>query len=368
MIPTMLPCSALSELTSLLDSPQIKTLIAKLDETRWTGRPGYPMRSMVGVALVKSRYAIPTWTKTIALVKEHEALARIIAPDGEIPSISSCYRFTKKLIEYNHLIEDCTERVITSLHKKNPELGTTVAIDGSDIPAYANGQRFVSKKGRERTEDEYSDPDASWGHRSAISTRKGGGYYGYKLHAAVDTSTGLPLAWEVHTAKEAEGNVALTLVDAAQQRGLEINACIFDKGYDSSHIYDGCEERNIRPIIPLKETEKIKKGEHHAPCCEHGTWKFMGSDYGRKAAKWVCPTGECKTRSKWIKASRLHTLVPRSTPRWKKLYKARAAVEREFGRLKHEWALLPLRVRGLAKVKLHVDLTILTKLSCALLK
>jgi Protein of unknown function (Hypoth_ymh) len=34
-------------------------------------------------------------------------------------------------------------------------------------------------------------------------------------------------------------------------------------------------------------------------------------------------------------------------------------VEREFGRLKHEWALLPLRVRGLDRVRLHADLTTL---------
>ena len=58
--------------------------------------------------------------------------------------------------------------------------------------------------------------------------------------------------------------------------------------------------------------------------------------------------------------------MPRETPRWRKLYKGRAAVEREFGRLKHEWALGPLRVRGLDRVALHADLTILAKLACAL--
>jgi hypothetical protein len=42
------------------------------------------------------------------------------------------------------------------------------------------------------------------------------------------------------------------------------------------------------------------------------------------------------------------------------------AVEREFGRLKNEWALSPLRVRGRRRVQLHADLTILAKLSCAL--
>jgi Transposase DDE domain len=50
----------------------------------------------------------------------------------------------------------------------------------------------------------------------------------------------------------------------------------------------------------------------------------------------------------------------------RKLSRGRAAVEREFGRLKNEWALLPLRVRGLDRVALHADLTILAKLSCTL--
>ncbi len=52
--------------------------------------------------------------------------------------------------------------------------------------------------------ERYSDPDASWGHRSAVSTRKGGGFYGYKVHAAVCALTGLPLAWTVETARDAE--------------------------------------------------------------------------------------------------------------------------------------------------------------------
>jgi hypothetical protein len=44
---------------------------------------------------------------------------------------------------------------------------------------------------------------------------------------------------------------------------------------------------------------------------------------------------------------------------------AARAVERAFGRLKHDWALAPLRVRGLDRVRLHADLTILTKLAGA---
>lgn len=86
----------------------------------------------------------------------------------------------------------------------------------------------------------------------------------------------------------------------------------------------------------------------------------------RSQTKWRCPTGDCAPASKWIKASRRDPLVPRGTRRWRDLYRARASVEREFGRLKHEYGLSPLRTRGLARVQLHADLVMLARLSQAL--
>ena len=139
-----------------------------------------------------------------------------------------------------------------------------------------------------------------------------------------------------------------------------------DKGYDIERVYTECAERGTVPVIPLRETPAVKRGDHKPPTCQHGEWRFAGADYNRQASKWRCLTGECKPASRWIKADRLHPLLPRETPRFRKLYKQRGAVEREFGRLKHEWALAPLRVRGIERVRLHADLTILAKLSCAL--
>ncbi|MGH3132294.1 MAG: transposase [Gaiellaceae bacterium] len=86
----------------------------------------------------------------------------------------------------------------------------------------------------------------------------------------------------------------------------------------------------------------------------------------RAASKWRCPTGECAPKSRWIKASRMQPLIPRDSKRWRDLYRGRAAVEREFGNLKHRFALAPLRVRGLARIQLHADLTMLARLSQAL--
>jgi hypothetical protein len=52
------------QVAALLNLPEIVWLIAALGETRWTGRPGYPIRTMIGAALVKAVYALPTWTRT----------------------------------------------------------------------------------------------------------------------------------------------------------------------------------------------------------------------------------------------------------------------------------------------------------------
>jgi len=160
--------------------------------------------------------------------------------------------------------------------------------------------------------------------------------------------------------------MAVPLIDKLRAGGFAVETAAMDKGYDIEALYADCEARQVRPIMPLRLTPAVKAGADEPPKCDHGRWVFAGSDYKRKASKWRCPTGECKPASRWVKASRIHPLVPRDSERWRKLYRRRASVEREFGRLKHEWALLPLRVRGIERVRLHADLTILAKLACAL--
>jgi IS5 family transposase len=358
--------SVAADLAGILESNEVSHLVSELQATRETGRPGYPLRSMIGMALAKSLYALPTWTRTVALVKEHAALAAVIAPDGEVPSLWSCYRFTAKLRDHAPMLQRCIADVIAALKKANPLLGWDVALDASDMPAYANGQRFKSKNGPER--EKYSDPDATWGHRSAVSTRKGGGFYGYRLHMAVCSKTDLPLAWRVETAKANEGPTVAPLLDKLKAHGINPETCAMDKGYDTSTVHDACMDREVLPVVALRKTPAVKRGEHKPPTCEHGEWRFAGADRKRKASKWRCPTGECKPASVWIKADRLHPLIPRETLRSKGLYRRRASVERAFGRLKNEWSLTPLRVRRIERVRLHADLTVLSQLSSALVQ
>jgi IS5 family transposase len=356
--------SVAENLSDILASSEVSRHIDELEATRETGRPGYPLRALIGMALAKSLYSLPCWTRTVRLVREHPALAAVIAPDGDVPSQWACYRFTAKLRAHTDLLETCIASVVKALKRRDPLLGWDVAIDASDMPAYANGQRYLSKNGPER--EKYSDPDATWGHRSAVSTRKGGGFYGYRLHMAVCSKTDLPLAWTVETAKANEGPTVAPLLDKLKGHGINPETCAMDKGYDTSTVHGACMDREVLPVVALRKTPAVKRGEHKPPTCEHGEWRFAGADRKRKASKWRCPTGECKPASVWIKADRLHPLIPRETLRSKGLYRKRGSVERAFGRLKNEWSLAPLRVRRIERVRLHANLTILSQLTDAL--
>jgi transposase len=306
--------SVASEVAKILNSPEVTALVAELDALRWTGRRGYGSRTMLGACLVKALYALPTWTRVADLIAEHPGLSDTL---GGAPSHWACYRFATKLRKERERIAGCIDALAASLRDHYPEMGREIAIDASDMPAYANGQRFIYNGGPER--QTYSDPDASWGHRSAVSTRKGGGFYGYRIHAAVCAATGLPLAWRVETARSHESMHVASLLDALHVRGFAPATVAMDMGYDNNRVYAECAERGAAAIIPLRRGQKERD-----------------------------------------------LRIPRKSDEWRGLYRRRSAVEREFGRLKHHYGLAILRVRGIERVRLHADLTILGRLALEL--
>lgn len=138
---------------------------------------------------------------------------------------------------------------------------------------------------------------------------------------AVCTRTDLPLAWRVETARRHESLFPAALLDATKARGFAPETCAMDKGYDNRRVMNETRERGCVPIVALRKGSPIPLDR-----------------------------------------------IPYGSDEWKRLYRGRAAVERENGRLKHEHGLASLRVRGLARVRLHADLTILGRLGTALIR
>src|SRR3989442_2875522 len=141
------------EVATILDSPELAALVAELDALRWVGRRGYGPRAMLGACIVKALYALPTWTRVSDLIAEHPGLSDAL---GGTPSHWACYRFARKLRTERAALAACLDALAASLRQHYPDMGREVAIDASDMPAYANGQRYIYNAGPER--QTYSDP------------------------------------------------------------------------------------------------------------------------------------------------------------------------------------------------------------------
>jgi hypothetical protein len=67
---------------------------------------------MVGAALVKAVYCLPTWSRISRLIDEHAALRDAI---GGAPSQWACYRFATKLREHGDALTACIDRILAKL-------------------------------------------------------------------------------------------------------------------------------------------------------------------------------------------------------------------------------------------------------------
>jgi hypothetical protein len=208
-------------------------------------------------------------------------------------------------------------------------------------------------------------PNASWGHRSAVSTRRGGGYYGYKLDLAVCSRTGLPLAWQTRTARVNESQFAVPLIDALHARGFAPETCALDKGYDLQRVR-GPGSSRLSPDHPSPQDPRRSPRRPQRAVLRSRRVAVCGVRFEARRVQMALPDRRVQARKPVDQGEPPSPLGPARDSALAQALQGRASVEREFGRLKNDWALAPLRVRGLERVQLHADLTILAKLACAL--
>jgi len=177
--------------------------------------------------------------------------------------------------------------VTAALHQQIPDLGTTVAIDASDMPAYGNGLPLQGRPGAQDLLRPRRHLGAPLGGQHPLGRE----LLRYKLHQLVCVVTGLPLAWRVETAKVSESSFAIPLLEAVIGRRFRPEIAVMDMGYDHEGIYVGFEAHDCHPVIPLRQTPAVKAGKHKPPTCEHGEWTFAGSDAKAAGGQVALPNG-----------------------------------------------------------------------------
>lgn len=97
----------------VLNRPEVKDFIDDLEYRRWTGRPGYPLRSAVGALVVRDCYGLHSLAEAVRLIGRHEGLQEVLRGGefsgledaGDVtPSGWACYRLERLLRDEPELL------------------------------------------------------------------------------------------------------------------------------------------------------------------------------------------------------------------------------------------------------------------------
>ena len=348
----------------------------------------------------------------LARVNNDRRLLKILglqrAPSESAYSNFKNWKLTDRIPQLNAIIAGAVEacrlqierlRGIGIVPEDAPHLGENLAIDKTDVKSFANSRLKHPV-----------DPDATWGYRTVKnnSPRAGKGktverqpksgelgedsdgermesYFGYGVHAVVDSHWGIPLYLKTRPANENESRHFKTDLEATlnMHPNLSPRHIIGDKGYDSQRNYYTAAALGLHPIIPLLRLPKDKKTKQRRlhlgiytngglPTCIGGKpMTFLGTD--SEGDHWfTCDWEGCHLKQKidWSrycdfehsekpegKLLRILGSIHRSSLEWKRLYNTRPVIERYFSSGKRSRLLDTHKCLNLERVTLHVTMS-----------
>jgi len=390
-----------NRLVVVLEALPAEKLLVTLEKEHWTGRDGYPIRSMWAALIAGVLNQCESIADVVRLLKRDKGVRTIcnIATDA-IPGDDTFYRFLKKLLKHETLLEECFDGLVEKLRKLLPGFGSKLVVDSTDIVAFSNGNRKNA-----------SDKEARWGAKEASHHTKSKAkadnvqsgkeadkkkekrdlywWFGYKLHLLIDAEYELPVAFTVTPANEADTTQMGPLLKKAEVNKAERKPdfVIADKGYDSKKncqlIYNDYQAAPIIPMIekPGWETPDICNAKGTPTCACGLEMVYWGRD--GKYLKYRCPDAvgksKCPSRFKCTASRYGYVLklpvmkddprrqvpVPRETKKWARLYRMRTAVERVNSRVKELLGLEKITLRGIAKVTVRSLFSLLVMLAAA---
>ena len=378
---TQPPKSGYGFISATLDAieqlPEIQTFLDEIQDLRHNTRPGYPPRSMLRAICLKFLLNERFNVGLIRRLQDSPKLRQICGFKSEVPSEPSFSRFFKHLADRANLIEQSITSLVNHIHDHLPDTGDVVAIDSTDIEAYANPNRGA-----------VIDQDAQWGARtaknkSANNPKNTEMFFGYKVHMLSDTIYGVPLSYIVLPANRNDSPQLPRVFKDAQKAypWLQPTHFLADRGYDANSHHEMLHRQSIRPIIHMKRPSKVKlydgiytaKGE--PTCMGKKVMEYVKTDPQTGHHLYRCPPAGCHRKTQahmfmtncndqhWENPAdnlRVIGVVARTSPEWNRMYKQRTVIERGFSSMKRSRLLDKHQYLTQRKIRTHVGLSVLT--------
>jgi hypothetical protein len=390
-------------------------LMRKFEDYRGRGRDDYPVRAVWDSLLAGVVYQHVSVASLRRDLLRNGELRELCGFDpakgaGVVPSESVYTRFMRNLFGCRTEIEAMFEDLVDRLGEELPELGRHLAIDSKAIRS--------AGKPSDKGPDGRRDRDGDWGVRSYGGMDEGGRlwervrrWFGYKVHLIVDTLYEVPVGFELTGASGSDTTRLLPMMERlgdrhgwVVERAEDLSG---DKGYDSEEnnrkLWD---DYGIKPMIEVRHDWKdgeqtrpldpdgvdnvvtdeegsifcVRQSMRDAHKTEMVPMAFYGFEKDRGTLKYRCPAAvygyECSERDVCSctdygrvvrvpleRDRRRFVPVPRSTYKWKRLYRGRTAVERVNSRLDVSFGFERHFIRGMKKVRVGIALVVMLSMA-----
>uniref|UniRef100_UPI00405656B0 transposase n=1 Tax=Agathobacter sp. TaxID=2021311 RepID=UPI00405656B0 len=373
------PLSKLEALLSFLDFTLLEQFFQYNPHKR--GPKGYSWKCLLTALIAMQVEQMVTIKALVKRMKSDPVFKRSLGFDylDPTPSEATLSRFIN-FMAGTDILEKTFHRMICKARKLGLIDGTNVAIDSSKLTAY---EHAVPKS--KIPENNPAFPN--WGGK--LDTN--GNFikwFGWKMHALVDTSSGIPISYVITPANIADMDMAEPLIQkmmADYKEEIHPNYYLMDAGYDKPELYANIYTKfHGQAIIPInwRNTKIPPEGinrEGQLVCAMNYPYVYGGNDNGtiRLLCPHVCGKCDCPMGSAWCSSAksgyvgkvkikdnpRFITAPFRGTLAFEKLYNQRTEVERTFGNLKENYNLDTIRVSKMARVKVFMDVSCIALLA-----
>lgn len=348
------------------------------------GPKGYSKKQLLSVLLALQTEQLVNIKAAVHKLRTEPMFKRSCGFDylDNTPSEATLNRFITQLSDTD-ILERTYRRMIHKARTLGLIDGKNVAIDASKITAY---EHAVPKKYIPENDKVFPN----WGGK--LDTN--GNFikwFGWKMHALVDTVSGIPLAYVITPANIADIDMAEPLINKLMEdydKAFTPKYYIMDAGYDKPELYSTIHlNHHAQAIIPInwRNTKVPPEGinfDGQLVCTMNHPYVYGGNDNGtiRILCPHACGKCDCVMGSAWCTNAksgyvgkvkikddpRFITAPFRGTEAYEKLYNQRTSVERTFGDLKDNYALDNLRVSKMKRAKVFMDLSCISMLASRL--
>ena len=398
-------------LQMVLDALPDEGLIKKLEKKRGNGRDDWPVAAMWNSFIASFLFDHASIASLIRELNRNKQLRMIcgfqphwctvwVKDDRHkgnkkketklvyAPSASAYTNFLDSLVECQEELKGIFTSLVSYMYENLEDFGTYLAVDGKAVQSFAT--KPAKKKGKR------GEHDADWCKKTYTTTTDKGEkntvtkkWFGFRLHLISDAEHELPVEFEVTKASNSEVKETEKMLEKMKEKQPEeLNICKYflaDRGYDSTDLILWLQTEDVAPVIDIrncwKDGETTRQFENKdivysyngkvyyvTEAGEQIELVYRGYDKSRNCHRYGFHVKYHDNRIFRIPLKtdpRIFTKVARNSKKWKRIYKKRTSIERINGRIDRDFQFEKHTIRGLAKMKMFLTITLMLQLAAA---